>query len=248
MVGTGSRHLLRARARVELWVPVGNLWIPVHQIRAGAGDYYVLERHRAGHTLYPHEIAHEANIRALSQLGVRYVIGICAVGSLKRSLKPGNIVLVHDCVGPRDKPMPSPLGTATGHIEHLDMSRPYCETIRTRLRVWLGVNATFRDAGVYMEVTGPRYETPAEVALYARHGADVVGMTGFSEAVAARQLGVCYACLACVTNLGAGLESETIAHDQVAGTMHEILDGVQPILEAAITAGAWPVSCAECSP
>jgi purine nucleoside phosphorylase len=72
--------------------------------------------------------------------------------------------------------------------------------------------------GIYINLNGPRYESPQEVEIY-RHVGDVVGMTAGSEAIAMRECGVPYACLAIVTNLAAGISSTPLSHEEVGQEM-----------------------------
>ncbi|MER3496125.1 MAG: 5'-methylthioadenosine phosphorylase, partial [Armatimonadota bacterium] len=71
------------------------------------------------------------------------------------------------------------------------------------------------ESGTYLNLNGPRYETPAEVRLFGQWGADVVGMTAGSEAILMKEAGVPYACVAVVTNLGTGLSSTPLSHKEV---------------------------------
>ena len=80
---------------------------------------------------------------------------------------------------------------------------------------------------------GPRFETPAEVRLFGSWGADVVGMTGIPEAVMAKETGIEYASLCIVTNLGAGLTSGNVSHDEVVDMMGSMVGPVREILMLA---------------
>jgi 5'-methylthioadenosine phosphorylase len=90
-------------------------------------------------------------------------------------------------------------------------------------------------SAVYVGYDGPRYETPAEVKALGQLGGDVVGMTASTEAVLMREAGVDYGCLAIVTNLGSGLASEHLSHDEVVNVM-ESLGGqiAEALLSAAV--------------
>jgi 5'-methylthioadenosine phosphorylase len=99
---------------------------------------------------------------------------------------------------------------------HNDFTKPYCAAMRAALiHAADATGATLHPAGVYLCVDGPRFETAAEVRLFASWGADLIGMTGAPEAVLAREAGLCYAPVAVVGNLGAGLGG-SISHTAVA--------------------------------
>src|SRR5690606_1319111 len=74
---------------------------------------------------------------------------------------------------------------------------------------------SLHDGGVYVCTEGPRFETPAEIRFYAQVGGDVVGMTSATEAILARELGLCYATIAIVTNYAAGLYAKPLSQDEV---------------------------------
>jgi purine nucleoside phosphorylase len=76
--------------------------------------------------------------------------------------------------------------------------------------------------GIYLAVSGPSYETPAEIRAFARLGADAVGMSTVPEAIVARQCGIRVACLACITNLASGRSSRPLSHAEVLATGHSV--------------------------
>src|SRR5207244_3188022 len=88
--------------------------------------------------------------------------------------------------------------------------------------------------GTYLCVDGPRFETPAEIRLFAQWGADVVGMTSATEAILAREAGICYAGVAIVTNLAAGLSDSAITHGDVTAAMEPLAATVMQLLMKAI--------------
>jgi 5'-methylthioadenosine phosphorylase len=81
--------------------------------------------------------------------------------------------------------------------------------------------------GTYVCAEGPRFETAAEIRMYAALGGDVVGMTGVPECVLARELGMCYACIAVVTNFAAGISDEPVSHEEVIEEMKKLGKTIQ---------------------
>ena len=194
---------------------------------------YFLSRHGAAHGLAPHEINYRANIAALVELEVKYVYATNAVGSLRRDLPPGALVLFDDFL---DMTRARPLSYfAEGETwAHTDFSAPYSSRLRENLiAAAQESNIAIEPTGTYLCCDGPRFESPAEVRLFGQWGADVVGMTGLPEAVFAKEAGLEYAGLGIVTNLGVGLSSEAVAHENVVRAMQEQIGAVRELLLTA---------------
>jgi 5'-methylthioadenosine phosphorylase len=101
--------------------------------------------------------------------------------------------------------------------------------------------------GCYVGVDGPRYETRAEIAMYHRLGGDVIGMTNIPEVVMAREAGMCYATLAMVSNLGAGLCNEPVTSNRIAAETARMIPAALSVLARTLTAPS-PIDCHCCSP
>ncbi len=184
-------------------------------------------------------------VRLLSLLGVHTLVVTSAVGSVDTTLLPGHMMIVEDHINMS--------GTSVLSGEHEDrfgprfpdMSRAYDpELIRTLEEVGKLAGVTL-SRGVLAQFHGPSYETPAEVRLAQTVGARVVSMSMVPEVLAARQRGMRVAGLACVTNLGSGLQSDTLKHDHVlaASAQHSanlqvLLSGSLPRLAAFDQTGA----------
>ena len=194
---------------------------------------YFLSRHGAAHGLAPHEINYRANIAALVELDVKFVYATNAVGSLRRDLLPGSLVLFDDFL---DMNRARPLSYfAEGEVwTHTDFSAPYSPLLRQNLLdAAQGAGVAMEPTGTYLCCDGPRFESPAEVRLFGSWGADVVGMTGLPEAIFAKEAGLEYAGLGIVTNLGAGLSNEAVAHENVVSAMQEQIGAVRELLLTA---------------
>ena len=164
------------------------------------GDHEVafLPRHGVKHEFSPHTVPYRANMWALRALGVRRVFGPCAVGSLTPELGPGATVapdqLVDRTRGRQDTYFDS------GGI-HVGFADPYCPTLRKA-----ALRPGVIDGGTMVVVQGPRFSTRAESQWFASQGFRLVNMTGYPEAVLARELEICYAAIALVTDLDAGID------------------------------------------
>ena len=195
---------------------------------------YFLSRHGETHGLAPHQINYRANIAALVELDVKYVLATNAVGSLNLKIAPGSLVILDDFL---DFTRQRPLSYFDEDTlwKHTDFSQPYSTSIRSAIEeAARRLDIPIISKGTYLCCDGPRFESPAEVRLFAHWGADVVGMTGLPEAIFAREAGLQYAALAIVTNYGTGLTEEPVDHEGVVKVMQENLPSVRELL---ITAG-----------
>lgn len=183
---------------------------------------FFLSRHGEDHSLAPHQINYGANTLALQQLGVRHVFATNAAGSLRTDLPAGTFVVLDDFIDFTKHRSPS-LFSDIGW-QHTDFTEPYSSPLRNLLlQSAAQLSALVQDGGTYVCCDGPRFESPAEVRLFAQWGGDVVGMTGLPEAIFAREAGMTYAAIAIVTNLGAGLTDDPVEHTKVVQTMGEAL-------------------------
>jgi 5'-methylthioadenosine phosphorylase len=183
-----------------------------------------LARHGTGHKVPPHRINFRANIAALKSVGVRAVFATTAVGALRALFQPGDLVLLNDILDATRERIGKTFfdGQGPNPVVHTDFTVPYSEELRAAVIAAAGSLATpLHPRGVYVCNDGPRFETPAEVRLYAQWGGDVVGMTGVPEAFLAKEAGIHYAGISLVTNLGAGLTPEQVDHTVVERVMAE---------------------------
>ncbi len=170
----------------------------------------VLPRHGGPPSVPAHLLDHHANIGALCLSGCSRVVGVASVGSLRTDWHPGTIVAPDDFFAPAAHP--TFFDDTRGHrIPAFDP-----EWRDTVVAAWRESTGTpINDGGVYAETTGPRFETPAEVRMLARH-ADLVGMTVASEAVLAGEAGLSYAALCKVDNLANGLGAAPLTMEEYA--------------------------------
>jgi 5'-methylthioadenosine phosphorylase len=192
----------------------------------------VLQRHDGGgaYTL-PHRIDHVANMRALEAQGCDRVLAIGSVGSLHAELGVGSFVCPHDFVALH-------LGLTALDDAHAHRALAFDPTWRAALlEAWGSAgDPPLRDGGVYWQAIGPRFETPAEIALMAAH-ADVVGMTIASECIVAGELGLAYASICVVDNLANGIGLGPLSVEEMEGQrtlnvtrLRDALDALLPTL------------------
>ncbi len=171
-----------------------------------------MPRHSGDHSCPPHKINYRANIWALNTLGVKQIIATNAVGSLKKEIVPGSLVVVDDFIdftSKREKTF------YDDEVIHVDVTEPYCNRLRNQIIANKTSNNEFVDKGVYICNEGPRFESPAEIRMFQKIGGDVIGMTGLPEAVLAREKEICYASICLVSNYGASISPNKLTMDEV---------------------------------
>ena len=201
--GSGFYSLLEGAEEVRVGTPYGG---PSDAVTLGvlAGRRVAfVPRHGVGHRFAPHLVPYRANLWALRSLGVRQVISLSAVGSLRADLGPGRLVVPDQIVDRTNGRAHSLFDDAAG-VVHASFADPYCPRGRAAV---LGTGLEVTDGGVLVVINGPRFSTRAESLEYQRHGWSIIGMTAMPEASLARELALCYTTLALVTDLDAGVES-----------------------------------------
>ena len=175
------------------------------------GDHVMLYRHGLDEYVPPHRIDHVVHMRALADLGCDRVLAVSSVGALRRELAVGTFVAPDDFIA-LDQP---PVVALEGEGQHVVPG--FTPTWREQvIDTWTaGAKSPLVDGGVYWQVNGPRFETPAEVRMIATH-ADLVGMTVASECVAANQLRLDYAAVCVVGNLANGIGPAPLTPEEYA--------------------------------
>ncbi len=164
-----------------------------------------LPRHGDTHHIPPHKINYRANIWALAHAGIRRVLAVAAVGGIAAELKPGDLLLPDQLIDYTWGRAHTFFEDETTPVVHVDFSEPYCETLRDRvLTAATTARVPLAARGCYAATQGPRLETAAEIDRLERDGCHVVGMTGMPEAGLARELKLCYGCVAVIVNAAAG--------------------------------------------
>ncbi len=158
-----------------------------------------LPRHGKNHTILPTEINFRANIYGMKLLGVKRIISVSAVGSLKEELKPKEIVLPDQFIDWTKQRKSTFFGD--GIVAHTSFSHPICPELMGFLEeACKKVNAVVHKGGTYICMEGPLFSTLAESKLYRSFGIDVIGMTNVQEAKLSREAEICYSTMAMVTD------------------------------------------------
>jgi purine-nucleoside phosphorylase len=173
-------------------------------------------------------------LRALQRLGLKTLILTSAVGSMRPDRKPGHVVVLKDHInlmganplrgvhGPQFGPMFPDLGDA------------YSPRLRKLALAECRRHKVPAKEGVYLAISGPSYETPAEIRAFRRLGGDVVGMSTVPEVIAARQLGVEVLTLSWISNMAAGLSKSQLTHEEVLELGRKMAAKLKGVLEAVL--------------
>lgn len=224
--GSGLEALFGKAETLRVGTPYG-LPSPISTGKIDGRKIIFVNRHGNGHIIPPHRVNYRANIFALHHLEVHRVFATNAVGAINIRFKPGDFVIPNDFI---DCTKSRKTTFYDSPVTHIDMSEPYCPEIRSTLAkaVEKTGNTSWKTA-VLAVTEGPRYETPAEIKMLRNLGCDVVGMTGIPEAVLSRELGMCYASLAYVSNMAAGLQNRQSVTD-----LTETSEKTQPVLKQVL--------------
>ena len=170
-------------------------------------------------------------IRLMGLLGAETLFLTNAVGAINKTYAAGDFMLIRDHIllG-----VPSPLlGTNIDElgVRFPDMSEVYNSETRIKIREAAQALGIGIHEGTYLQVSGPNFETPAEIRAYAALGADVVGMSTACEAVAANHMGMNICGISCISNLAAGISKTPLTHDEV----QEMADKSAPRFTTLVT-------------
>ncbi len=161
-------------------------------------------------------------IRIMGLLGAKILFLTNAAGGIRRDFSKGCLMMIRDHISSL---VPSPL--VGPNIDELgvrfpDMSCIYDEALRDIIRSSANELSINVEEGVYIQTSGPNYETPAEIRAYALWGADAVGMSTACEAMAARHMGMRICGISCITNMAAGISDAPLSHAEVKETADRI--------------------------
>lgn len=170
-------------------------------------------------------------IRLMKLMGAKVIFLTNAAGGINRSFNAGDFMLITDQIS---MSVPSPL--IGENIDELgvrfpDMSEVYSRRLRKIIENSAVTAGVPLRRGVYIQTTGPQYETPAEIRAYERLGADAVGMSTAIEAIAARHAGMEICGISCISNLAAGISVNPLTHAEV----QETADRVAPLFKKLVT-------------
>jgi purine-nucleoside phosphorylase len=169
-------------------------------------------------------------IRLMRMMGAEVLILTNAAGGINSSFAPGDLMVLTDHI---TSFVPSPLiGENLNELgtRFPDMTEVYSKRLRNRLLECGDRQKLSLQQGVYLQTTGPNYETPAEIQMYKMLGADAVGMSTACEAMAARHCGFEVCGISCITNMACGISSKPLSHEEVQETAGKISQSFTDLL------------------
>jgi len=225
--GLYDRSIFGAGEERSVETPYGEPSDALTVVTMGDRTVAFLPRHGGDHSIAPHRLNHAANLWALRDAGASSVLATSSAGSLKPAIRPGTFVVPHDYL--------SPWAVPTIHAEGVTHMTPQLDPDLRKALVAAGRKAgtTVRARGVYVQALGPRLETRAEIAMFAKFG-DLVGMTMASEATIALELGLRYASLCSVDNYAHGIGGRTVSFDGIRKMQARNAVRVREILRTAL--------------
>jgi purine-nucleoside phosphorylase len=195
------------------------------RVIAQSGRFHMYEGHDAATSVLA--------VRAFGALGVRTLLLTNAAGGVRRTLQPGTLMLIADHINLTGR---SPLigEVLPGEERFPDMSDPYDRELRQIAREAARERRVALAEGVYVGLLGPSYETPAEVRMLERLGADAVGMSTVMEVIAARARGMRCLGISTVTTLACGIGAEPLSHAEVMEVANAVRGELAALVEGIV--------------
>ncbi|CAM2005399.1 purine-nucleoside phosphorylase [Acanthopleuribacter pedis] len=194
------------------------------QVICQQGRYHFYEGHAIQDTIFP--------IRVMRTLGVETLVVTNAAGGIHLDYRKGDIMLIEDQINfqgtnPLMGANPPEFGP-----RFPDMTHAFDPEYRARMLTVADQLAIELKRGVYISVTGPSYETPAEIRMFRGWGADAVGMSTANEVIAANHCGIRVVGLSCISNEAAGITDEKLSHDDVGDVVEQMSERLENLVEA----------------
>ncbi|MDB9454932.1 S-methyl-5'-thioadenosine phosphorylase [Dolichospermum circinale CS-534/05] len=206
-----------------------------------------LARHGRDHTLLPSELPFRANIYAMKQLGVEYLISASAVGSLKAEAKPLDMVIPDQFIDRTRNRISTFFGE--GIVAHIAFGEPICKKLSGILADAIAAlnlpDVTLHHGGTYVCMEGPAFSTQAESHFYRSWNATVIGMTNLPEAKLAREAEIAYATLAMVTDYDCWhTDHDSVTVEMVISNLHKNAINAQRVIQETVKrlSDIYPIS------
>jgi len=202
-------------------------------VLSGRAHFY--EGHHWPEVLFP--------VRVLAELGIRELLLTNAAGGIRRGFKPGDFMILTDHINFMGaNPLRGPV--SPGRARFVDLSGVYDSTLQLRLAAAARSAGIRPRKGIYIAVSGPSFETPAEIRAYRTLGADAVGMSTVPEAIVARECGIRVAGVSCITNVAAGLPggNAELSHQEVLDTAREVAPRASRLISEFVLATSQSIS------
>ena len=194
----------------------------------------LLFRHGLGHQLLPSEVNYKANIYAMKAMGVKYIIGVSACGSLRDDFELGHLALPTQLIDHTKQRQSTFFGG--GITAYISTTDPFCNTLSQNLsKASKAVGYKTHNKGCLITIEGPRFSTRAESNIFRSWDVSLVNMTTAPEVFLAREAEICYSLLAHITDYDVWHSKDGILNmDQLEGILRENIPAVQSVLEKFI--------------
>lgn len=195
VIGGSGFEKFEAFETVELLpreTPFGLASSGFKKVRVDGQEFLFISRHGDHHEFLPSEINYRANVFAFKKMGAKAIISFSAIGSLKKELAPGDMVVPFQYID-RTKSIRQHSFFGEGVIGHVSLAKPMCQVMAENLRKNVGkVDFKTHFGQTYVCIEGPYFSTQAESNVYRQMGADIIGMSNFPEYALAREAGLPY--------------------------------------------------------
>jgi 5'-methylthioadenosine phosphorylase len=222
---------LEERSEHAVSTPFGDPSDVILSGRVGDTRLLFLPRHGRGHRIPPHRLPSRANVLALKMAGAEQIVSVSAVGSMKESIRPGDVVLVDQLLD-RTRTRPSTYFEEDGVVAHVSLADPIDAALRSALyRAAVGLGIRAHNGGTYVCIEGPQFSTRAESNLFRSWGVDVIGMTALPEARLAREAVLPYSVVALATDYDCWHVSEAdVTAEAVVAVVRENVEKARALL------------------
>ncbi len=176
-------------------------------------------------------------VRVLGRLGVRTLVVTNAAGAVNALYRPGEVMILQDHINLIGNPLLGANDETLGP-RFPDMSAAYDPRLREVAEAACAAAGIRSHRGVYLAMSGPSYETPAEIRMARVLGADAVGMSTVPEVIAARHMGLRVLGLSCITNLAAGVSDLPLDHREVLATGERVRGALLHVLARVVSEGS----------
>lgn len=236
--GTGLTKIsdLEITRREMIITPFGEPSGPLVYGKLYDHEVMFLPRHGSGHTIPPHKVNYRANIWALKEAGAKHVIAVNAVGAIQPDMQPASLVIPDQIIDYTWGRTNTFFEEGLSGVVHIDFTEPYCQVMREKLIVAAKeINLPVFAASTYAAMQGPRLESAAEINRLERDACHIVGMTGMPETALARELELCYACIAVVANMAAGRGEGEITMSEIEHHLSTGMENVKKLIRQTVS-------------
>lgn len=220
--GLENPDILKESELVSLETPFGKTAAPIRIGNLRGKKVALVSRHGFSHEFSPSIVPYRAHIWALKELGVRQILAASACGSLREEIAPGDFVVPGHLIDFTKRRQNTFLDNA-GLQAHTAFGDPFCNPLNEWLTQSIReLGFRFHPAKTVISIEGPRFSTRAESLMFRQWGADIINMTTATEAILAREAGLCYSTLAMATDYDSWKTSQSpVTYEDVLKTMRE---------------------------